>query len=76
MANRRLSMRKIKEVLRLKGEKNLSARQVAISCDIARSTVSSLTPQGLWLISHLLSISFASSLYRQFKGLSLLIKRA
>ena len=39
MANRRLSMRKIKEVLRLKGEKNLSARQIAISCDIARSTV-------------------------------------
>jgi len=39
MANRRLSMRKIKEVLRLKWEKNLSARQIAISCDIARSTV-------------------------------------
>jgi len=76
MANRRLYMRKIKEVLRLKGKKNLSARQIAISCDIARSAVSSLTPQGLWLISHLLSISFASSLCRQFKGLSLLIKRA
>lgn len=39
MANRRLSMRKIKEVLRLKWEKNLSARQIAISCNIARSTV-------------------------------------
>jgi len=32
-------MRKIKEVLRLKGENNLSARRIAISCDIARSTV-------------------------------------
>ena len=39
MANRRLSMRKIKEVLRLKWEHHLSARQIAISCDIARSTV-------------------------------------
>jgi transposase len=39
MANRRLSMRKIKEVLRLKGEKGFSARQIAKSCDIARSTV-------------------------------------
>ena len=32
-------MRKIKEVLRLKWEKGLSARQIAKSCDIARSTV-------------------------------------
>ena len=39
MANRRLSMRKIKEVLRLKWGNGLSARQIAISCDIARSTV-------------------------------------
>jgi len=39
MANRRLSMRKIKEVLRLKWEKGFSARQIAKSCDIARSTV-------------------------------------
>ena len=39
MANRRLSMRKIKEVLRLKWGNNLSVRQIAISCDIARSTV-------------------------------------
>ncbi len=39
MANRRLSMRKIKEVLRLKWEKGFSARQIAQSCDIARSTV-------------------------------------
>jgi transposase len=36
MASRRLSMRKIKEVLRLKG---FSVRQIAQSCDIARSTV-------------------------------------
>jgi transposase len=39
MTNRRLSMRKIKEVLRLNWENNLSARQIARSCDIARSTV-------------------------------------
>ena len=39
MANRRLSMRKIKEVLRLKWEKGLSAHQIAESCDISRSTV-------------------------------------
>ena len=39
MANRRLSMRKIKEVLRLKWEKGFSARQIAKSCDVARSTV-------------------------------------
>ncbi|MGC9976188.1 MAG: IS21 family transposase [Syntrophales bacterium] len=32
-------MRKIKEVLRLNWENNLSARQIARSCDIARSTV-------------------------------------
>ena len=39
MANRRLSMRKINEVLRLKWEKGFSARQIAQSCDIAQSTV-------------------------------------
>jgi len=39
MANRRLSMRKIREVLRLKYEKGFSGRQIARSCDIARSTV-------------------------------------
>jgi len=32
-------MRKIKEVLRLKWEKGFSARQIAKSCDVARSTV-------------------------------------
>ena len=39
MANRRLSMRKIKEVLRLHHEVRLSERQIAKSCNIARSTV-------------------------------------
>jgi transposase len=39
MANRRLSMRKIKEVLRLHQEVGLSERQIAKSCDISRSTV-------------------------------------
>jgi hypothetical protein len=39
MAKERLSMRKIKEVLRLHFEHHQSARQIARSCDIARSTV-------------------------------------
>jgi DNA-directed RNA polymerase specialized sigma24 family protein len=39
MANRRLSTRKIKEVLRLHQEIGLSEIQIARSCDISRSTV-------------------------------------
>jgi transposase len=39
MANRRLSMRKIKEVLRLKWKHGCSNRQIAESCNISRSTV-------------------------------------
>ena len=39
MANKRLSMRKIKEVLRLHQEIGFSERQIAKSCDISRSTV-------------------------------------
>ena len=39
MANARLSMRKIKEVLRLKYNCALSRRQIAHSCQISRSTV-------------------------------------
>jgi transposase len=39
MAGRRISMRKIKEVLRLNWSQGLSARQIARSCGIARSTV-------------------------------------
>ena len=39
MAAERLSMRTIKEVLRLKWEKAFSNKQVAQSCNIARSTV-------------------------------------
>jgi len=39
MAGRRLSMRKIKEVLRLKWITGHSERQIATSCNIARSTV-------------------------------------
>ena len=39
MANTRLSMRKIKEVLRLSFQLGLSARQVALSTNISRSTV-------------------------------------
>jgi len=39
MAAERLSMRTIKEVLRLKWEKKLSKKQIAKSCNIARSTI-------------------------------------
>jgi transposase len=39
MANRRLPLRKIKEVLRLKFECGLSERQIAHSCKISRTTV-------------------------------------
>ena len=39
MAAERLSMRTIKEVLRLKWEKELSKEQIANSCNIARSTI-------------------------------------
>ncbi len=40
MARKRLSRRKIREVLRLGYDLKLSARQIAKSCNIARSTVS------------------------------------
>lgn len=39
MANTRLSMRKIKEILRLCWGCGLSARQAAASCDVGRTTV-------------------------------------
>ena len=39
MANRRLPTRKIKEVLRLRFECNLSEREIARSCQISRTTV-------------------------------------
>jgi len=39
MANRRLPMRKIKEVLRLKYDCNLSEREISRSCQVSRSTV-------------------------------------
>lgn len=40
MAQERLSMRKIREVLRLRFAAGLSARRIALSIDVARSTVS------------------------------------
>lgn len=40
MPRERLSMRKIKEILRLKWEAGLRDRQVAVSCGVSRSTVS------------------------------------
>ena len=39
MAGRRLSMRKIKEVLRLKWQNKCSKKQIATSCNISRSSV-------------------------------------
>ena len=36
---KRLSMRKIHEVLRLRHECGLSNRKIAVSCELARSTV-------------------------------------
>ena len=39
MPNRRLSMRKIRQVLRLKHEAGLSKRQIAASCAVPRSSV-------------------------------------
>lgn len=40
MARRRLSMRKTKEILRLKWEAGLGLRQIARSCNLSHSTVS------------------------------------
>lgn len=40
MARRRLPMRKLREILRLKLERKATTRQIAQSCNIARSTVS------------------------------------
>ncbi len=42
MANRRLSMRTLKEVLRLHGEAGLGVRAIARSCGLSHSTVSAL----------------------------------
>ncbi len=39
MANRRLPVRKLKEILRLKYACGLSKREIARSCNVARSTV-------------------------------------
>jgi transposase len=39
MAAARLSMRTIKEILRLKWEHHLSKKQIAVSCNIVRSTI-------------------------------------
>jgi len=45
MANRRLSMRKTKEILRLKHELGLSNRQIARSCSISPETVGKILRQ-------------------------------
>ena len=39
MPNRRLSLRKIKEILRLKLECGISEREISRSCQISRSEV-------------------------------------
>ena len=46
MANTRLSMRKIKDVLRLTHDTHLNTRQVALSLNISRSTVTRLSRAG------------------------------
>ena len=38
MPNRRLSLRKIKEILRLKLECGISEREISRSCQVSRST--------------------------------------
>jgi IS30 family transposase len=40
MAATRFSMRTIREILRLRWEHYLSKKQIAVSCNIARSTIS------------------------------------
>jgi len=47
MANTRLSMRKIKETLRLTYQCGLSRRQVAHSLKVSRSTVADYLEEGL-----------------------------
>jgi DNA-binding transcriptional regulator LsrR (DeoR family) len=42
MATRRISVRKIKEVLKLKWHDGLSNRKIATSCNVSPSTVSDL----------------------------------
>ena len=39
MTNRRLSVRKIKEILRLKLDCSISEREISRSCQVSRSTV-------------------------------------
>ena len=48
MANRRLPMRKIKEVLRLKYNCNLSEREISRSCQVSRSTVADYLMKAKW----------------------------
>ncbi len=45
MAKERLSMRKVREILRLKYDSGLTDRQIAKSCSVARSTVASYLRQ-------------------------------
>lgn len=68
MANRRLSMRKIKEILRLKWEVGLPARQIARSLSISHSTVLDMLRRfersGLaWPVSDMDDASLEAKLY-------------
>ena len=45
MAQERLTVRKIKEILRLKYEANLSNRAIAGACKVSNSTVGGIYPQ-------------------------------
>lgn len=60
MANTRLSMRKIKEFLRLIHHGGLSDRQVALSLDISRSTVKDYRVRSSQPRSGLYSCSFCT----------------
>ena len=73
MAKERLSMRKIREILRLKYDCNLTDRQIAKSCSVARSTVanylSRIKSAGLkWPISENLSDTDIYNLMYKSRG--------
>lgn len=52
MPGKRLSMRKIKEVLRLKFEVGLSGRAIAHGCALGRSTGTLHSPSGYRRLRH------------------------
>lgn len=80
MAKERLSMRKIREILRLKYDCNLTDRQIAKSCSVARSTVANylgrVKSAGLkWPVPENLSDTDIYNLMYKSRGNKLGIKR-